>query len=87
MRDLSNVIEQIIEEIPKKEKGFIADLKDNLSSLERAAPETISFWWDEVFNTLTDNINMDNKKKWTWEWEVFSIWTCKSISELKESEK
>lgn len=83
MRDLSEVIEEMLSIVPNTEERLIGRLKDNLESALYSAPEVIGRWWNEVYHTLTEelfdgNINMD------WKLKVLSIFSTKPIDQLKE---
>ena len=44
MRDLTVIIDKILNVIPETEDELIAELKDNQSSVSFAAPELMSMW-------------------------------------------
>jgi hypothetical protein len=55
MRNLSDVIDQILEVIPKRRNtSFIHALKDIQSSVKFAAPEMHSFWWNQCYEILSE---------------------------------
>ena len=56
MRDLTTVINRILEVIPETEVELIAELNDNKSSISFSAPELISMWWNEVHGTLCEYV-------------------------------
>ena len=82
MRDLSNILQQIINEIPITEQEFTNNLKDNLSSVSCAAPELINMWWNEVHETLWNFIPEKPNKEW--QFKILSIFSTKTVEELKE---
>lgn len=68
MRDLVTVINRMLDEIPATEDDLIAELKDNRSSASCSAPELMSVWWNEVYDTLCNyafNENTYNTNNWT----------------------
>lgn len=56
MRNLVEVIDNIIEEIPFTEGQLLDRLQDQKNSICYAAPEMIGFWWNQVADTLWDEI-------------------------------
>lgn len=57
-------------------------MKDNQSSVCFSAPELLSMWWDEVHDTLCNHIpEIPNEE---WQFKVLSIFSTKSVEELKE---
>lgn len=56
MRNLDTVIRNILKIVPADEKQLIGALRDNLSSVEFSSPEMLSFWWNEVADTLMEEI-------------------------------
>lgn len=78
MRDLSVVIDKLIEVIPSEnteQKDFIRDLQDIKWSVRLAAPEMTQFWWlqtqEVVVNNLCDYVG--NLKDW--QVNVVRVWT------------
>jgi hypothetical protein len=81
MRELSNVIEAMLEKIPE-ENGLYSTLMSNLESTKFAPPEMIKhFWWSEVHSNLMEAINIPKED---WEFNVLSIFSTKSVEELRE---
>jgi len=81
-RNLSNIIQQMIDEIPFDEQDFINNLKDNQSSVSCVAPELISMWWNVVYETLWCFI--PEKPNEEWQFKILSIFSTKTVEELKE---
>ena len=81
-RNLSNIIQQMIDEIPFDEQDFINNLKDNQSSVSCVAPELISMWWNEIHETLWNFIPEKPNKEW--QFKILSIFSTKTVEELKE---
>jgi len=82
MRKLHKVIEEMLNEIPKDREALRDSLKDILSSLNYAPPELIeTLWWSETHGVLLDYIDIPEEE---WEYEVFSIFSTKSVEDLKE---
>lgn len=80
-RNLMSVIDEILMNMPDTETKFKYQLKDNKSSVSCAAPELMGFWWNNVYETLLDNI--PNKPTEEWQYKILSIFSTKSIKELK----
>jgi len=81
-RNLETVIKNIINEIPNSEESFISQLKDNQSSVHFAAPELMNMWWNEVHSTLCSYI--PEKPNQEWQFKVLSIFSTRSVGELKQ---
>ncbi len=64
MRNLTEVIQQMLAEIPASEESLKAGLRDVRSSAETASPEMMPFWWREAAQTLEDNIPQDAQEEW-----------------------
>ena len=74
------VIDQMLDKIPEDKVEFINDLKkDWESSVYKAPEETIQ--WVETQLTLQKHIGQPTED---WHYEVLSIFTTKSVSELKD---
>jgi hypothetical protein len=82
MRNLSEVINKILREIPESNQKFINELKNNLSSVSCAAPKLIPMWWNEVYATIQGNIPEKLNKEW--HFKILSIFSIKPIEEIKE---
>lgn len=85
MRNLVTVLNEIIEVIPKENDEMINHLKHLRESASYSAPEVMYMWWNLVHESLLDYISDIPKEEW--EWKVFSIFSTKSVEELKESMK
>jgi hypothetical protein len=83
MRDLSKVLNDILEVIPKPEEDLIISLCKIRESIRYSAPELISMWWDEAHGTLIDYVSITKPMK-DWEYRVWSIFTTRSVEEIKE---
>ncbi len=79
MRDLKKVLTYIINEVPKEESEFIEELNMLLYYSAYSAPED-QMLWDKIQLSLSDNIPTPTK---TWHWRVLSIFTTRSVQELK----
>ena len=80
-RNLNNVVKEILTVIPSTEEGFIAELKDRLSSITFSAPELMGMWWDEVYSTLMGNL--PEKPTEEWQFQVLSIFSAKTVEDIK----
>ena len=85
MRNLSEVINRILSEVPATEEDLIEQLKDVLNSLAYSAPENILMWWDETHCIIMDYVPDPPKEKW--QWIILSIFSTKPIKELKKLSK
>lgn len=80
MRNCNEVINQIIAKIPSDKTDFIEDLEwIRVDYIYKAPEETLH--WTQTSGILICNIP---KPKEDWEFEVLSIFTTKSINEIKE---
>lgn len=79
-RECSEVIRLMMEKIPESKTKFLEDLKWNYEdSCYKPPEETIQ--WFRTHETLMRHIKLPPKEDW--EFEVLSIFTTKSIEELK----
>ena len=78
-RNCCNVITTMIEKIPESKTDFIKDLMWNYEDATFKAPEE-TLQWERTMETLIKHIP---KPKENWEYDVLSIFTTKSIDELK----
>jgi hypothetical protein len=81
-RNLSEVIDQMVEVIPKAEVSFIATLASNKSSADFCAPEMVPFWWREVHTTILDYVPSVPVEEW--HYQVLSIFSTHPIEEMKK---
>ncbi len=80
-RDCQNVIIQIIEKIPSDKEEFIKDLRWNFEDAGYKAPEE-TLQWERTMQTLEKHIQ---KPITDWEFEVLSIFTTRSVDELRRA--
>lgn len=78
-RDCCAVIAQMLEKIPTVNEKFISDLKWNQEDASYKAPEE-TIQWSRTMQTLQQHIPTPVEE---WEYEVLSIFTTRSIDELK----
>ena len=82
-RNLHNVIENMIREIPEIEGGgLILSLKSKQESVRFSAPELMYVWWEEVHSCLM--YYFGEKPSEEWEYKVLSIFSTRTVEELKE---
>lgn len=79
-RNFSEVIQDMIDKIPQDEVCFLNRLKEDMEDAFIKAPEE-TVQWHRVSETLQTHISNPNKD---WHFEVLSIFTTKTIDELKE---
>lgn len=80
MRDLENVLEQLLEVV--EDYDLRATLRDNRSSVRCAAPEIMPFWWNEVGHALSVYLNEDLDDMLPWEKDAWTIWVGRDIREV-----
>ena len=76
----THVIRQMMEKIPSEKTEFITDLEWNLEDAKYKAPEQ-KLQWFRTHDTLVKHIPLPKEE---WEFEVLSIFTTKSVEELKK---
>lgn len=76
MRNLLEVIDQMLEVIPETEEDLIISLKSNRRSAEFTSPETMSLRWDVTCETLKNELpvvdSIDDFNEW--QKKVYNIW-------------
>jgi hypothetical protein len=78
-RDCAEVITQMLDKIPDVRSEFIARLKANREDAVYKPPEEV-IQWQRTQQTLQDEISKPTED---WEFEVLSIFTTKSVEELR----
>lgn len=88
MRDLVEVLDQMIAVIPQEERDtdqeaedLVNDLRNIQNSATYAAPELMRMWWEEASFILSGAFTEPTKD---WHFEMISIFTTKTVEELKE---
>ena len=90
MRNLIDVIDEMLSVIPIKEKMLIAFLKDIKESQRVRAPEDMTGWW-EISDELGRMLNeFDDIPKLLrrilipeWKLKLFSVFSTQSLDEIK----
>ena len=77
MRNLCEVIEKIIKEIPIEQEPVKANLRKVQQDLAYAAPETIRDWWFMTWEKLCSILPTEYEKCNYWQKEVADIWMDK----------
>jgi len=86
MRNLVRVINDIVKFIPKDNFDFIKELERIKSDqIQWTAPESM-VRWEEASYALEDFLYNPIPTE-EWEFEILSIWSTKSIEEVKEEYK
>ena len=80
MRNCCDVIKEMISKVPEDKTNLLIRLNKNLEKAAYKAPEE-TVQWVEVQDTL---IEFMKKPTEDWEFEVLSVFTTKSVSELRE---
>lgn len=75
-RDLYQVIERMVDEIPEDQEWLLNRLASHKTSVSYCPPESMGFWWNEVANSLADAI--PEPKLW-WELRVAEIFNGKPL--------
>lgn len=82
MRKLENVIEEMIR--VSENKDFNNELLNIKNSIDLTAPELMSMRWNQVHEIMLDYTTTNNEKpQYDWQYEVISVFSTKSIDELK----
>lgn len=79
-RDCSEVISKMLEKIPTDKVELIKDLEWNKEDAKYKAPEE-TLQWKRTMETLQKHIPPPPTEDW--QFEVLSIFTTKSVEELK----
>lgn len=79
MRDLTDVIDQIITVVPENQTSLIMELKDRKDSCFYTAPEAIVYRWGEVAKILYEELG-DPPFDDDWKGEVLSVWMGKKVN-------
>ncbi len=76
MRNLREVLDQILEIVPFFEAESLWHGLNNIkSSTMTAAPEMMPFWWRETAELLADHFWEDERDLRPWQKQVLKIWT------------
>ena len=78
-RDCSTVIAEMLTKIPKENEDLIKALNWNMEDASFKAPEE-TLQWERTMHTLGKYIPLPETE---WHFEVISVFTKKSIEELK----
>lgn len=78
-RNCYEVIQKMLNEIPKDKIDFIKDLSWNLNDAYYKAPEEV-IQWERTQETLIKHIPKPTED---WEYEILSIWSTKPVGEIK----
>lgn len=73
MRNLLDVIDQMIACIPSEERDFIHQLQQNRSSMEYTAPELIGLRWKNTAITLHEHLGNPPFSD-EWKQKIYNIW-------------
>jgi hypothetical protein len=71
--DLLDVIDRLLAEIPPEEVDLRATLTDLKSSAAWAAPESLLLWWEQVYETLEEDVG--DPTGVPWKEALVRIWT------------
>lgn len=75
MRELSTVIDQLLDVIPQEQRDFREQLNAVKSSVHFAAPEMVSHWWTKAAHLLTRHIPVIQDG---WHFKVLKIWKAEA---------
>ena len=79
-RQCTTVIKSMMEKVPSDKVEFIKDLEWNFEDASYKAPEE-TLQWQRTMQTLQKHIPNPSLD---WEYEVLSIFTTRSVEELKQ---
>lgn len=82
-RNCCEVIRKMIEKIPEEQLEFIKALQWNYEDASYKAPEE-TLQWTRTMQTLQEHIPNPQQD---WEYEILSIFTTKSVDQLKATNK
>lgn len=82
MRELINVLNEIINTIPKTETVILHRLDNLKGSVLCTAPELMHEWWYRTHDVLTENV--PEKPTEDWQWKILSIFSTRTVDELKK---
>lgn len=82
MRNLIDVIDEMLKVIPESEEALRNELEYHKDSQAYRAPEDMIQW--KLTHASLANAIFPVKEDW--QWEVWSVWSTKSIEELKAIE-
>jgi hypothetical protein len=82
-RDIRNVIKEIAEQVPNDQVSFPRMLKTLSDSVRYVAPEAMYGKWDVLQRIIIECIPPDKCPDAEWKFEVLSIFSTVSISEIK----
>lgn len=82
-RNCCEVIRKMIEKIPEEHLEFIKALQWNYEDASYKAPEE-TLQWTRTMQTLQEHIPNPQQD---WEYEILSIFTTKSVDQLKATNK
>lgn len=74
MRDLVQVIDLMLAEVPAEEKVFRERLLDCRSSAAYSAPELMGCRWRATANVLLEELGAEPKPEGTWQRRVKEVW-------------
>jgi len=74
MRDLCEVINELLLVIPEEKSELKEILEDKKQSIEIAPPEMIFSWWNEIGDILYNHVFSDFYPEIAWQAEVEKIW-------------
>ena len=91
MRNLINVINEMLSVIPSKEKDLIRTLEDIQDSQRFRAPEDMTGWWEisdklgYILNEIEDIPKFLRRIKTPeWKLKLFSIFSTQDLEEIKK---
>jgi hypothetical protein len=81
MRNLVTLIDEMLAEIPSKEKYLIESLKDIQDSQRCRAPEDMLGW--TMVSEELQNLNLKPESE-NWKYKICSIFSTMTVEEIKE---
>lgn len=74
MRRLEDVIDKMVTQIPLSETDLLEQLESVRESVLYASPETVTMWWMQTAQILTNRFGENNVPEDSWEKAVERIW-------------
>ncbi len=85
MRNLAKVIKEMLVHIPEDDY-LHEELKNHLTSVEFSSPETMSFRWELVLESLYERFGNNKPESNTWMEKVLKIWNPRYEEDSTTSE-
>ena len=81
MRNLVNIIDEMLRHVPETEEHLVADLTDLRSSTAYSAPELMGLRWRCGAEVLEEHFPADPKDFNDWQKKVCEVWMGRPLTE------